>query len=166
MTHTIDCVPQQAIFDAPLDAGPRFPTAAGGPTLTFDLVFESERLRGEKAWTSGRNAKTLVKHSDYRLVLTIMKAGTRMHQHRAKGSVCIQPVSGHLRIHTLGSSFELRPGQILSFDPNLAHDVEAVEDTTFLVGIAWPGDSQPTRPRKFDTSSSGSDWMQDESVWD
>lgn len=166
MAHPIDCIPQTVIFDAPLDAGPRFPAATGGPTLTFDLFLEAERLRGERAWTSGRNAKTLVKHSDCRLVLTVMKAGAQMHQHRAKGSVCIQPVCGHLRIHALDGSFELRSGQILSLDPNLAHDVEAVEDTTFLVSIAWPGDSQPTPPRKFDASSNGSDWMQDESVWD
>lgn len=146
---------------------PRLPTATGGPILQFDLLHEAEQLRQEPAWSSGRNAKTLVKHADFRLVLTVMKAGTRMHQHRAKGSVSIQPVFGHVRIHVLDNAFTLRPGLILSLDPNLAHDVEAIEESAFAVSIAWPADSPAVQPgvHRFEANSNAPDWMQDESVW-
>lgn len=118
----------------------RLPVAAtGGPILQLDLAREAQRLCEETEWLNGRNARTLVKHADMRIVLTVMKAGTKMHQHHAKGSVSIQAVSGHLRIHVLDRSFELCAGQILALDPELAHDVEALdEDCAVLVFIAWP----------------------------
>ena len=153
------------VADTVVHLATRFPVATGGPTLMFDMVREAAQLRHEPAWSSGRNAKTLVKHADFRLVLMLMKAGTCMHQHRAKGSVSIQPFFGHLRIHVLGNTAELRPGQVLSLDPNLPHDVEAVEDSAFLVSIAWPADSRSIQPRRDQRSAKESDWMQDESVW-
>lgn len=118
----------------------RLPVAAtGGPILQLDLLQEAQKLREEPEWSSGRNARTLVKHADIRVVLTVMKAGTKMHQHHTKGSVSIQSVSGHVRIHVLEGSFDLHPGQILALDPELAHDVEALdEDIAVLVSIAWP----------------------------
>jgi len=39
--------------------------------LTFDLNGEIERLRKEDAWQGERNSKTLVKHSDFRIVWPI-----------------------------------------------------------------------------------------------
>lgn len=151
--------------DSGIAGGTRFPIASGGPTLRFDFLLEAEQLRREEAWSNGRNAQTLVKHPDFRLVLTVMKRGTRMHQHQAKGTVCIQPVSGHVRVHVCGEAFDLVAAQMLSLDPNLPHDVEAVEDSAFLVSIAWSHDSRSVQPRKDQRSTEEFDWMQDESVW-
>ena len=151
--------------DSGIAAGTRFPIATGGPMLRFDFLLEAEQLRREAAWSNGRNAKTLLKHADFRLVLTVMKRGTRMHQHQAKGTVCIQPVSGHVRIHACGQMFDLGAAQMLSLDPNLPHDVEAVEDSAFLVSIAWPAALRSVEPRNDQRATEESDWMQDESVW-
>ncbi len=153
------------LVDNETAVGTRFPVATGGPTLSFDLLREAEQLRCERAWSNGRNAKTLVKHSDYRLVLTVMKAGTEMHQHQAKGTVSIQPVSGHVRVHVLGEAFDLVAAQMLSLDANLPHDVEAIEDSALVVGIAWPDDSRVVQAQKAQCGREESDWSQDESVW-
>ncbi|GIW07509.1 MAG: hypothetical protein KatS3mg060_2314 [Dehalococcoidia bacterium] len=69
-----------------------------GPVLTFDLAAESERLRQERSYQAGdRNAKTLVKEPNVRIVLTAMKGGSRLVQHRAAGPVSVQTVTGHVR---------------------------------------------------------------------
>ncbi len=94
-----------------------------------------------------------------------MKAGTQMQQHQAKGTVSIQAVSGHVRIHVLGEAFDLLAAQMLSLDANVPHDVEAIEDSTFLVSVAWPADSRLVQPREVQRGREESDWVQDESVW-
>lgn len=147
--------------------GPRPPTPTGGPMLDFNLLTEAEQLRKEPAWFNGHNAKTLVKHEDFRLVLMVMRAGTRMHRHQAKGTVCVQAIAGHLRVHVFDKTFELSAGQVLSLDPNLAHDLEATEESAFLLSIAWPNDSKLRNSvgHKPGITVVREDWIRDESVW-
>jgi len=107
--------------------------------LTFDLGAELERLRAEESWQQGtRNAKTLVKEPDIRLVLIVMRQGGRMDEHRAPGRISIQTLAGRLRLHVPGETIDLAVGQILVLDPDVAHDVEAIEESAFLLTIAWP----------------------------
>jgi hypothetical protein len=35
--------------------------------------------------------------------------------------------------------FDLRAGSLLVLDQGLPHDLEALEDSVFLLTIAWPG---------------------------
>jgi hypothetical protein len=66
------------------------------PLLQIDLERELQQLRREDSWQreTGRSAKTLAKYPDFRIVLILMKSGTRMRQHRAKGSISIQQLKG------------------------------------------------------------------------
>jgi len=43
--------------------------------LEFDLMRELEQLHGEPEWSSGQNARTLVKFDDFRIVLMTLRAG-------------------------------------------------------------------------------------------
>src|SRR6185437_16916774 len=88
----------------------RFPMATGGPILHFDLLKERRELRREAFWSRGRNAKTLAKHGDVRVVLTIMKAGEELQQHHAHGTVLIQLLQGRVTTSVLGQILELSPG--------------------------------------------------------
>lgn len=69
------------------------------PILAFELNAEIEGLRGEDAWHGRRNSKTLVKHVDFRVVLTALKAGARLHEHKAAGRISVQTIAGHIRMH-------------------------------------------------------------------
>jgi quercetin dioxygenase-like cupin family protein len=110
-----------------------------GPLLHFDLSAEMEHLRQEELWQHmGHNARTLVKHPDFRIVLTVLKAGTRLQGHQAAGSISVQALSGHLRLHLPELTVELLAGHLLALGRALPHDVEAVEDSAFLLSIAWP----------------------------
>lgn len=109
------------------------------PKLQFDLNEELKQLHQEKAWLqTGRNAKTLVKYSDFRIVLTLMKAGNRMREHKAEGRLSIHSLTGHLRLHIGEEIVDLPAGRLLALERGITHDVEALEESAFLISISWP----------------------------
>ena len=115
----------------------RPPHALAESVATFNLMAELEQLRREAAWQRGdRNAKTLYKDADEQLVLTAMKAGTTLREHRAAGRIVIQTITGRLRVGLTDRTVDLPAGHLLVLEPNLPHDVEAVEESAFLLTIA------------------------------
>ena len=119
----------------------RSPGPLESPILSFDLNAEIERLRSENALQGGRNSKTLVKHPDFRVVLTVMKSNARLHEHKAAGRISVQAVAGHIRMNVQDQVFDLPAGHLLVLERALPHDVEALEDSAFLLTIAWPEDT-------------------------
>ena len=118
--------------------------ALTAPMLTFNLKAEIERLRREEHWLKdGRISETLVKYSDFRIVLILMRAGTLMQEHKADARISIQGLSGRLMVELPEKTVELSAGDLLVLEKCLPHDVRAVEDSAFLLSISWPhGDSQ------------------------
>jgi hypothetical protein len=51
----------------------------------------------------------------------------------------VQTVRGHIRVRALGRTFDLPAGGLLAPDQGVSHDLEALEDSAFLLTIAWPG---------------------------
>ena len=114
-----------------------------GRALDFDLGAEVERLHEEPAWGQGdRNAKTLVKQPDFRVVLTAMKAGARLAQHEAAGRITIHALEGRLRVHLPDASSDLPAGRLLALDRGVPHDVEAINESAFLLTVSWPGEER------------------------
>ena len=111
----------------------------GVPYLEFNIVRELELLHLEPGWQSGQNAKTLVKYDGLRIVLIALQARSRIREHHTEGQVSIQTVVGHIQVRAEGRTFELRPGVLLALQQGLPHDVEALEESAFLLTIAWPG---------------------------
>jgi quercetin dioxygenase-like cupin family protein len=96
-------------------------------------------MRHEAAWQQGdRNARTLVKQPGLRIVLTLMKGGARLRDHRAPGPISVQTLAGHIRLHVSGETIDLPAGHLLTLAGGLPHEVEAVEESAFLLTIAWP----------------------------
>ena len=127
--------------DAPHDdhqqRRPHTPPMAA-PFLEFDLKRELELLHEEPGWTSGQNARTLVKFDDLRIVLMALRARARVPGHQTKGRISIQTVVGHILVRADGRTFDLPGGALLALDRSVPHEVEAVEDSAFLLTIAWP----------------------------
>src|SRR5579872_4296116 len=94
----------------------RSPGLLESPILSFDLNAEIERLRGENAWQGGRNSKTLVKHPDCRVVLMVLKAKARLHEHKAAGSISVQAIAGHIRMHVQDRVIDLPAGHMLALE--------------------------------------------------
>lgn len=116
----------------------RVPDLTAGPYLEFELQAEIEKLRREPAYESGRNAKTMVKYEDFRVVLTAIKGGTRIQEHHSAGRISVQTVAGHIRMRAVEREFDLPQGRLLVLDRAVQHDVEALEDSAFLLTVAWP----------------------------
>jgi quercetin dioxygenase-like cupin family protein len=118
----------------------RSPEPTGSPFLSFELGAEVHGLQTEDhAWQAGRNAKILVKYPDFRVLLIGLRAGTRVAQHHAAGSVSIQTISGHILVRAAGRPFDLPEGQLLTLEREVPHDVDALAESAILVTIAWPG---------------------------
>jgi quercetin dioxygenase-like cupin family protein len=105
--------------------------------LEFDLARELEELHSEPEWRTGHNAKTLAKYDTLRLVLTALKARSRIPPHQAAGRVSIHTIQGRIQVRAEGRTFNLPAGSLLVLDQGLRHDVEALEDSAFLLTIAW-----------------------------
>lgn len=126
----------------------RAPQRMAGPVLAFDLAHEVAQLHEQTAWHQGdRNAKTLVKEADLRIVLIALRAGSRMEEHQAAGGISVQTLTGHLRLQTAGSDVDLPIGRMVSLERDVPHTVEALEESAFLLTIAWRGGHDDTAQR-------------------
>jgi quercetin dioxygenase-like cupin family protein len=117
------------------------------PLLKFNLEQEIQQLRSEDRWQSGHTAKTLVKYSDFRVVLVVIESCGRLAKHRTEVRISVHTLAGRIRFRTTEQSVDLSAGQMLTLERNFPHDVEGLSDGAFLLTIAWPGST---------TTSSGS----------
>jgi quercetin dioxygenase-like cupin family protein len=116
------------------------------PQLANDVIRrnignELQKLKKAPSWQreSGRISETLVKYGEFRIVLVRMKPGSYMSHHRAEGPISIQVIQGKIRVHLPENRIEeLEVGDLLTLDRCLEHDVEALEESAFLLTIAWP----------------------------
>jgi quercetin dioxygenase-like cupin family protein len=108
-----------------------------GPLLQFDLMAEADRLRRERPWkAAGHNAITLAKYADLRMVLTVLRAGMHMATHELDERIAIQVLQGSVRVQAGHRSLDLGTGQLAALDRTVAHEIEALEDATFLLTVA------------------------------
>lgn len=115
------------------------PQPVSEPFLEYDLMSELEQLHHEPEWAGGHNAKTIAKYEDFRILLTALKVGERIREHRTEGRISIQTLRGHIRVRALERTFDLPAGRLLTLDQGAPHEVEALEESAFLLTIAWHG---------------------------
>ena len=110
------------------------------PLAQFDLAAEIEHLQSEESWQrgTGRSSKTLAKYPDFRIVLVAMKPNMEMKEHRAEGRISIQTIVGRVRLKLPQQTVEVPAGHLLILDRCITHDVEALEESAFLLTICWP----------------------------
>ena len=105
----------------------------------FDVPAVAAGMRREDAYLrEGHTARTLVREADLRIVLVAMKAGARIAEHRANETAAIHTISGHVRLHLLPEEVaDLPAGRLLVVERGRRHDVEAVEESAFLLTLGW-----------------------------
>jgi len=107
--------------------------------LDFDVDAELASLRQEPSYQRGdRNGRTLVEETGFRVTLTALKAGTLVSEHQTRGWASIQITAGHMRIKLSDRLVDLPVGRLLILNQNVPHDVEALEESAFLLAIALP----------------------------
>lgn len=104
----------------------------------FDLHQEIADAATKKPWPSGQYARTLFKKHDFRVLLINMDRGAHMKEHHADGTLSVQILKGKLRVNVAGKPHELSAGNLFTLAGSIRHDVEALEDSAFLLTISWP----------------------------
>ncbi len=113
------------------------------PALILDVPGEIDKLHNSEAQEVGASRKRLVRYPDFRISLNVLKAGTRIEEHHNPGRISVHTVAGHIRMRALGKTFDLPQGRMLILDRAVRHDVEAVEDSAFLLTSVPPEPAQP-----------------------
>ena len=108
-----------------------------GPLLRFNLASETEQLQHEDPYAgTPRNAKTLVKYPELRIVLIAMKSGTHIEGHKTESSIAIQTLTGKLFLGLPDQEVEIPAGSLVTLGRALPHDVKALEESSFLLTIS------------------------------
>ena len=108
-----------------------------GPEHRIGLTVALESLRVEHHDTTERHRQITVFHKGpLRMVLFAFDAGAGLPSHRAPGFVVIHTLRGRIAVKTLNDSHDLAAGQLVMLDPEVVHDVTAVESSDMLLTIS------------------------------
>lgn len=111
-----------------------------GTSSSFDLEALAEELLAEpEARDSGRSAVTLVSHPGLTVLLTALKKGGSLAEHKAPGPTAITCVRGRVTFDTENGEEELPAGSTIAFPPKELHSVRAREDSAILIVIGPKG---------------------------
>jgi quercetin dioxygenase-like cupin family protein len=107
--------------------------------LSYELDKESRALIAEaQSVSGGRAAKTLSKHPGLNTVLTALRQGTVVRRHQTPAPVLIQVISGTIRLELAEKTIDLQPTGFITLAQDIAHQVEAVTDASFVIAVAAP----------------------------
>ncbi|CAN5461319.1 hypothetical protein BH11ARM2_BH11ARM2_17920 [soil metagenome] len=105
--------------------------------LAFDLSEAARNLLAEPHdGARGHRQVALYKSNHTTLALFAFEAGGRMPEHRARGTVIVQVIAGHLRLTTPDTTHALSAGQVLVLAPDVPHDVVADEPAQMLLTVS------------------------------
>ncbi len=105
---------------------------------SLDLDAEIIALRSGSEWKNGIARKALLRYPDFQITLRLMRAHARIPEHYNPGRVSVQTLLGHIRMQANGQVFDLPQGRILVLDRSVTHDVEALEESAFLLTVSDP----------------------------
>jgi quercetin dioxygenase-like cupin family protein len=109
--------------------------------MRFQLGDEAARLRMESAYVEGdRNARTLVKADDFRLVLVAFRGGAEFDESDQRGSIALQVLEGQLSVSVAGEQALLEQGEVAVVSAQHAWRAAAATDGLMLLHLAWPSD--------------------------
>jgi quercetin dioxygenase-like cupin family protein len=110
------------------------PTAGG--MVTISTADEIVRLKSTPEWESGdRHAVSLVKNAALNILLMVFKKGARLREHRTKGPIAVHVISGSIRF-SAGAERIIAAGEMVGLDRNIAHSVEALEESAIILVTA------------------------------
>ena len=109
------------------------------PLLSFSIEQEIENLQKEPEWKEGnRNAVTLQKDSNLRIVLISLRKGITLHEHKVEGPITLFVLSGKINFTAGEEKVHAESNRFIVLDKAIPHDVEALEDTSFILTSIQP----------------------------
>jgi quercetin dioxygenase-like cupin family protein len=109
------------------------------PLLRFEFAEEAAKLRAESPFLEGdRNARTLVKAGDFRLVLVAFRRGAMFDENDQRGSVALQVLDGRIELRVGADEIELGPGEIAVVSPEHPWTAIAMANGLLMFHLGWP----------------------------
>ena len=107
---------------------------SAGEVLSLNLMDEATKLKAKPEWSSAnRLAVSLVKDDALNVWLMALKKGARLAEHRTKGPIAVQVLSGSVRFGAGDKHAELSSGSIAALDREIARELEALEESSILL---------------------------------
>jgi len=103
----------------------------------FDLAQELLVSEQSKPWQTGHTARTLFKKADFRMVLISMEKSSVLKEHQADGTISVQVLKGSIRFTAQGEAHTVRASSVVTLGASIRHEVEALEESAFLLTVAW-----------------------------
>jgi quercetin dioxygenase-like cupin family protein len=105
--------------------------------LTFDFPAIIAKVKNEDAWKKGdRNAITLLKSSNLRIVLIALKDQAEINFHHSGNLASVQLLEGFVNFKTENNTVILKKGSLLTFHDKVEHTMIAGEESVILLTIS------------------------------
>jgi quercetin dioxygenase-like cupin family protein len=106
------------------------------PVISLDTEDEVHALKTEPEWIAGeRNGITLAKYPHMRVVLVALRRGTSLREHKVEGPMALYLLSGKVSVTVRKTRYQVQEGGLFTLRKTVPHDVEALEDSAFLLTI-------------------------------
>lgn len=117
------------------------------PLVPIDVPYYMQEIRREKAWIKGpRNAITLFKSDNMRIVLVALHVEAELPRHTAEGTISVQVLEGRIRFSTDRQQVDLTTGQVITLHPGIPHSVYGLEEAVFLLTLSPRPQNQRSNP--------------------
>lgn len=124
---TNESTPQRPEGDRVLDA----------PLVKIDLPAFMKQIKNEPSWKdSDRNAITVFKTKNFRIVLIALHKEAVMTTHTAEGMISVQVMEGDILFSVPDNTVNLCAGQMLTLHESIPHSVIAKEESIFLLTLS------------------------------
>ena len=106
------------------------------PLMSFAIDQEVAKLKASDQWRrESRAAHTLVKTHAVTIVLIVLHAGATLKEHHAEGPITVAVSEGAIRFKASGEERVLRSGGLLALGEAIQHEVEALEESAFVLTV-------------------------------
>ena len=103
----------------------------------MDLNQFADQIKNEAGWKTGdKNSITVYKSENLRIVLIGLHKEAELKKHTAIGTISVQVLEGKIRFSTEEESVELTKGEMIALHKQIPHQVQAIEESIFLLTVA------------------------------
>ncbi|MEO6869367.1 MAG: cupin domain-containing protein [Ginsengibacter sp.] len=124
-------------YNDPTDLRPEGKRILDAPLVRMNIPEFIDQLKSEQPWkTSDKNAMTIYKNDSMRIVLIALHKDAVLKKHTAEGNISVQVMEGEIKFNTDADSVTLEKGGMVALHKGLAHSVEAVKESVFLLTLS------------------------------
>lgn len=107
------------------------------PLVSIDVPGFIKEIKSEASWKKNdRNAITLYKTDNMRIVLIALHEDAVIAKHTANGIISVQVLEGEIVFNTDNQSVVLKKGQMIALHKGEPHSVAAAKESVFLLTLA------------------------------